>query len=257
MGAVLPEQRTRLDYDLRAESFARHRDVHPGVVQALLGSGFIGAETRVLDVGCGTGNYAHALASLSGCRMSGVDPSAEMLARARDATGWDALLLGKAEALPFADDAFDLVMSTDVIHHVGDRGAYFREAARVLRPGGHIVTVTDSHDDLALRRPLTSHFPETLVVEHKRYPPVERLLAEMASAGLAEPRLDAVSLEYELTDIQAYRERAFSSLLLIDEAAFQRGLARLKADLQQGPVSALSLYTIIWGTLPQIGSMRN
>ena len=48
----------RLDFDGRVEEFARHRRVHPEVLQQLLASGFFGPETRVLDVGCGTGNYA-------------------------------------------------------------------------------------------------------------------------------------------------------------------------------------------------------
>src|SRR3712207_7697189 len=41
---------------------------------------------------------------------------------------------GRAEGLPVPDASFDLVYSVDVIHHVGDRPAAFREAARVLRP---------------------------------------------------------------------------------------------------------------------------
>ena len=188
---------------------------------SLLASGLFGPETRVLDVGCGTGNYAAALTEATGCRVSGIDPSRRMLDRARDAAPWESLVQGSAESLPFGDDSFDVVMSTDVIHHIGDRDAYFREAARVLRPGGHIVTVTDSHDDIPRRRPLSSHFPETVSVELQRYPPVPQLLEEMARAGFVEPRLVEVSHDYELDDIQAYRDRAFSSLHLIDEEAFR------------------------------------
>ena len=106
-------------------------------------------------------------------------------------------------------------MSTDVIHHVRDRDAYFREASRVLRPGGRIVTVTDSHDDIRQRRPLSSHFPETVAIEYRRYPSVTILLREMAAAGFEEPVVTGVSRSYNLTDIQPYRDRAFSSLHLI------------------------------------------
>jgi ubiquinone/menaquinone biosynthesis C-methylase UbiE len=251
MVAQTPEQRALLDYDRSADAYARHRGVHPGVVRAIVERGGVGPQTRVLDVGCGTGNYARALGSLTGCRMSGVEPSAEMLDRARCAV-WESLVQGRAERLPFPDGAFDLIMTTDVIHHVGDRDAYFREAARVLRPGGRIATITDSSEDLARRRPLTSHFPETLAIERERYPPVSQLLAEMAAAGFVSPALESVELEYELSDLQPYREQAFSSLLLIDEDAFQRGIACLEAELRSGPIQALSLYTIVWGTLPQV-----
>jgi ubiquinone/menaquinone biosynthesis C-methylase UbiE len=256
MSVMAEPSPSRLDYDGRVEAFVRHRRVHPEVLQQLLGSGYFGPETLVLDVGSGTGNYAAALTAATNCRISGVDPSGRMLKQARDAAPWEALVQATAESLPFADKSFDIVMSTDVIHHIGDRDAYFREAARVLRPGGQIVTVTDSHDDIPRRRPLSSHFPETVDIELQRYPPVPRLLSEIGHAGFVEPRLVQVSHEYDLADIQPYREREFSSLHLIEEEAFRRGISRLEADLADGPIPCVSLYTIIWGTLPGIDSTR-
>jgi ubiquinone/menaquinone biosynthesis C-methylase UbiE len=240
----------QLDYDHRAAAYARHRTINPRVVDALIAGGAIDAATDVLDVGCGTGNYAAALVAATGCRVSGVDPSREMLRRARDAAPWQALREGRGERLPFPDRSFDLVMTTDVIHHIGDRQAFFREAARVTRAGGRIVTVTDTHDDIARRRPLSSHFPETIDIERRRYPPLAALLAEMATAGFIEPSPVRVSYEYDLDDIQGYHDRAYSSLLLLDDAAFQRGLARLAADLADGPIRGRSVYTLIWGTRP-------
>jgi ubiquinone/menaquinone biosynthesis C-methylase UbiE len=241
-----------LDFDPRAADYARHRKVHPGVVAELVGSGLFTPEARILDVGCGTGNYAAALTAATSCRVSGVDPSQRMLDRARAAAQWESLARGNAESLPFGDDSFDVAMSTDVIHHITDRDAYFREAVRVLRPEGHVVTVTDSHENILRRRPLSSHFPETVSVELQRYPPVPQLLEEMARAGFVQPRVVEVSHEYDLDDIQAYRDRAFSSLLMIEDEAFRRGISRLEADLAQGPIPCVSLYTIIWGTAPGV-----
>ena len=252
MSAMAEQHPFRLGFDGRVAEFARHRKVHPVVLQHFLGSGLFGPDTRVLDVGCGTGNYAAALTESTNCRVSGIDPSRQMLERAREAASWESLAQGSAESLPFADDSFDVVMSTDVIHHIGDRDAYFREAARILGPGGHVVTVTDSHDDIPRRRPLSSHFPETVAIELQRYPPIPRLLTEMRRAGFIESRLVAVGHDYELDDIQAYRDRAFSSLLLIEEEAFRRGIDRLEADLARGPIPCVSLYTVIWGAQPGV-----
>lgn len=242
---------TGVDYGRAAQAYARHRGVHPGVIGELIAAGAIGPETHLLDAGCGTGNYARALRGETGCRVSGVEPSREMREIARSAVAWEMLAEGRAERLPFPDATFDLLITTDVIHHVGDREAFFHEAARVLRPGGRIATVTDSPADIARRRPLSSHFPETVAIELARYPPIEQLRSEMARAGFSEPRIAEVAREYDLSDIQAYRDRAFSSLLLIEDAAFQRGLSRMEADLARGPIPSISLYTIVWGTLPQ------
>lgn len=238
----------RTDYEAAAAAYARNRAVHPGVVTDLIREAELHVGSRVLDVGCGTGNYARALQEATGCAISGVEPSDQMRQRAEHAASWTALVAGAAEVLPFPDASFDLVYSTDVIHHVGDRDAYFAEALRVLAPGGTIATVTDSPEDIARRRPLSSHFPETVAFEERRYPTIEMLRAEMAAAGFAGVRETHVELEYPLTDIRGYRERAYSSLLLIPDDALERGLAHMEQDLLAGPIAALSLYTLVWGT---------
>jgi SAM-dependent methyltransferase len=236
------------DYEAAAAAYARNRAVHPGVVADLIREAGLRAGSRVLDVGCGTGNYARALQEATSCAISGVEPSGQMRQRAESAATWTALVAGSAETLPFPDDTFDLVYSTDVIHHVGDRDAFFAEAARVLAPGGWIATVTDSQEDIARRRPLSDYFPETVAIEERRYPAIETLRGEMETAGFTGIHETHVELEYPLTDSRGYRERAYSSLLLIPDDALERGLARMEQDLLAGPISALSLYTLVWGT---------
>lgn len=236
------------DYEAAANAYARNRAVHPGVVADLVRVAGVDSTSRVLDVGCGTGNYARALQEVTGCNISGIEPSAQMRHRAEHAAKWTALLGGSAEKLPFQDHSFDLLYSTDVIHHVGDRAAFFAEAARVLAPRGMIATVTDSRQDIARRRPLSSYFPETVAVELQRYPAMETLRAEMADAGFTAIHETHVELEYPLTDVRGYRERAYSSLHFIPDDALKQGVARMEQDLLAGPISALSLYTLVWGT---------
>jgi ubiquinone/menaquinone biosynthesis C-methylase UbiE len=244
---------SRVDYERLAADYARHRTIHPGVLRALIERGEVSSSSRVLEVGCGTGNYLIALREATGCAATGIDPSEAMLATAKSRSDAIAWAIGPGEAIPLPDGSVDLLYNVDVIHHVGDRSAFFREAMRVLTQGGRICTATDSAEDIARRRPLSSHFPETVAVELARYPAIASLRAEMSAAGLVELEPGHVELRYALDDIARYRNRAYSSLHLISDDAHRAGIARLDAELAEGTVDALSLYTLVWGERPVAG----
>jgi SAM-dependent methyltransferase len=96
----------------------------------------------VLDVGTGDGSYALEAAS-RGAEVTGVDVDPAMLraAAARSSSLGLAVTLaeGRAEALPFADESFDVVLAVTVLCFVDDVTAALGEMARVLRPGGRVV----------------------------------------------------------------------------------------------------------------------
>lgn len=97
------------------------------------------AGRRVLDVGCGGGLVAEELAR-RGAQVTGIDVSEHALrtARAHAAAGGLSILYQRApaEALPFADGAFDAVVCADCLEHVEAPDRVVAEAARVLAPGG-------------------------------------------------------------------------------------------------------------------------
>jgi SAM-dependent methyltransferase len=239
---------TAIDYDLVAAAYAQHRRVHPEVLRSLLAA--VGPESEALEVGCGTGNYLLALQERVGCRCFGIDPSAEMLAQAAARSGQAELSRGSAEALEFPDESFDLVFSVDVIHHVGDRPRFFREAARVLRPGGRACTVTDSEWVIRNRQPLAVYFPETVAVDLARYPTLVDLSGAMQGAGLVQLEEQTVEFVGELRDIGPFRERAYSCLRLISDDGFRRGIARMEDDLRLGPIAWVPRYCLGWGSKP-------
>jgi SAM-dependent methyltransferase len=92
-----------------------------------------------LEIGCGTGRWSRNL-SASG-KAVGIDIAPSMLSRARDLSRGPQFCLGQAQALPFADNTFDLALSVAVLIHVPDelKPACARELSRVLRPGGAAI----------------------------------------------------------------------------------------------------------------------
>ena len=104
-------------------------------------------ESSVLDVCTGTGLVAIDIASRTGCGVVGVDLSERMIEKAQrklQTPGLDplvSLVNGRAESLPFSDHSFDAVVFSFLLRYVEDPQSTMRELARVLRPGGQMVSL--------------------------------------------------------------------------------------------------------------------
>ena len=98
------------------------------------------SKTKVLDISCGTGELLKRLQGKA--QLYGVDLSEEMLAVARTKLPKEATLL-KADVhrLPFKDDFFDYVTSTEAFHHYHDQQKALQEMFRVTKTGGKIIIV--------------------------------------------------------------------------------------------------------------------
>jgi arsenite methyltransferase len=133
-----------------AESFA-------GVANPFALGGLEAGE-EVLDVGSGAGTDSLVAAQMigPGGRVTGVDMTPEMLAKARAAAAEMGasnveFLEGEAERLPFEDESFDVVLSNGVIDLIPDKDAVFFEIQRVLRPGGRIQIA-----DVTIQNPVSA-----------------------------------------------------------------------------------------------------
>ena len=120
--------------------------------------GRLEAGARVLDLGSGAGTDSLVAAQMVGKsgRVTGIDMTPQMLAKARTAAAEMRLehvefVEGEAEQLPFPDDSFDVVISNGVIDLIPDKEAVFTQLFRVLAPGGRMQIA-----DVTIQNPVSA-----------------------------------------------------------------------------------------------------
>ena len=157
----------------------------------------------VIDLGSGAGFDCFLAAQQVGPegRVIGVDMTHEMLAKARDnarrvgATNVE-FRLGELEHLPVADNTADVIMSNCVINLVPDKAQVFREAYRVLKPGGRLAV-----SDVVNTAPLSTELradPALLCGCIAGAAPTAQIEAWLAAAGFADVRVTAKPESREL-----------------------------------------------------------
>jgi SAM-dependent methyltransferase len=140
-------------YDPVARSYSQYRPRYPDALIAHLAGNIqpAGATNTVLDIGSGTGAFTRRLREVlpAGRRIVAVEPNRRMMAQAVVETGGDAgivFVAGAAEAMPFADNMAGAVVAATAAHWF-DRPAFYREAHRVLVPGGVLAIVEYARDE--------------------------------------------------------------------------------------------------------------
>jgi len=189
---------------------------------------------RVLEIGCGTGTLAVALAEQA--RVWAIDAAPEMLevARRRDVgrqVGWR---VADATGLPFRDGWFERAVMRLVVHLV-DRARAFSEVRRVLAPEGQlaIATFDPAHFD---RYWLNKLFPSLERIDRERFPTPDQLESELRGAGLSDVELSRLSQSAEVPRdiaLEKVRGRHISTFDLIDDEEYVAGLGRAERELPE------------------------
>jgi SAM-dependent methyltransferase len=213
---------------------------HPPEVAEQIGraiAAVAGTNARVLELGVGTGRIALPVAA-AGCRVAGIDISAEMLRMARAKEHGQALWLiqGAIEHLPFADGVFDATLAVHVLHLARDWRTALAEALRVLRPGGVFIQGRDWRDPQSCVGRLRSKLRETLIelLPGSRPPgagaAVGQALAKLGAT--VEPEMVAATWVAPISPAQVLEEmesRSDAETWVLDDATLRAAVQRLRA----------------------------
>lgn len=173
----------------------------PDLAKLVEGAGLTGNE-RVIDIGCGAGHTAIALAPHA-ARVTAVDITPEMLGVAADLAARRGLTnidfeRQDATNLPYPDGRFDVAASRVAAHHYHDVHAFVSEAARVLKPGGRLMLA----DTIAPEDPALDSFCNAFELlrdpSHVRNWRVSEWFALLRDQGLEPETLLAFDLEMEI-----------------------------------------------------------
>jgi ubiquinone/menaquinone biosynthesis C-methylase UbiE len=232
--------RIAADYDRRYVE-----EDYSGIEDALFE--FIGpVGRRVVEAGCGTGHWIELLRG-RGISAIGIDPARPMLMVARSRLLSTMLMQGRAEALPLASASVDRLFTINAHHHFEDKHSFLREAHRVLRSGGSLMTIAlDPHAGID-RWWVYDYFPETLEIDKERYPACTQLCESMQQIGFtAVHTREVMHVPGDITAERALERDIVSpshtsQLAVLTRDEYEAGVDRIRAALAANP--ALRLYS--------------
>jgi SAM-dependent methyltransferase len=217
-------------YDTIGREYGRQRRPDPRIAARLMAA--LGEARSVLNVGAGAGSYEPADRS-----VVAVEPSAVMLAQ-RPAHAARAVQ-ARAEALPFADRAFDAVMAVLTLHHWTDRAKGLAECARVARQRVVLLTWDPAADSFWL---VNEYLPAFAELDRRQFPRMTTY-AEAFGHG-ARVEIEAVPVPRDCIDgflgaywarPEAYLDPAVrAGISSFAHPGTEPGLQRLAADLESG-----------------------
>ena len=197
----------------------------------------INEKSILVDVGCGTGNETLAIFNRFGCKIIGIDPSNEMLDKARVKTSLISWLNAPAEKIPLADHFCNFITAFFSVHYFTNFEKVIREFYRLLKPSGKIFIFTLTHEQLMTIKEY-EFFPTLLQIDCNKFQDLNFLESSFKTNGF-NTRLESVfyqDIPIDNNYIEMVKSRYRVSFNKISDIEIFSGIELIKNELdRKGP----------------------
>jgi len=202
-----------------------------------------------LDIGCGTGNYTNAL-QRKGHQFIGIDPSTQMLQKAKLKNNEIDWRIGFAEKTGLPQNFVDGIIASLTIHHWINLESGFTELSKVLKPNGRIVIFTSTPEQMRGYW-LNHYFPKMLSDSIIQMPILENVKRAIKNTGINLIATEKYFVKPDLQDQFLYcgkhnpelyfdsqiRQGISSFSSLANKAEVEQGLNKLRRDIDSGKIT--------------------
>lgn len=218
-----------INFDRIASSYDSYHLGHHNFIEALSANYEKKNNLVIADIGCGTGNETLNIYNNFKCKVYGIDPSENMLQKARQKTHEITWLKGHAESIPLRNNSVDIITSFFSTHHFSNISKVISEYNRIVKKSGIVFLVTISHDQM--RSSLEyKFFPELLEYDIKRVPAIELIESLLVQSGFI-VKVNTVHYEDRTIDvdyIKMIENRYRTGLNFLSDHQIQRGISRIE-----------------------------
>ena len=234
---------TSVNYDRISKIYDTGRAAHPETVEKLVRLLGIAGNSKILDMGCGTGNYTWALYKTTK-NIIGLDYSFGMLEQAKAKYTEIPFLQGDVTDLSLESETFDGTLAIQVLHHIKQKERFLREAHRVMRKQAHIALHACSHEQMRVYW-FYHYFPRGLDVDLARMPDSLEIALLLEKAGFTKVGIEICYRDAVVADEkpQSYLDKSYrdsiSTFSFLREADIQSGCTKILDDITSGGVTKI------------------
>lgn len=227
----------KINYDMVSKVYDIVRMGDLIIIDKIINSSIINKDTKILDIGCGTGNNTVLIENVTKANIYGVDQSEGMVSKAKEKNSKVKWIIDDAVNLSsVSDEEFDIVFMVDVIHHIRAIDTMFKNIHRILKENGEVFIFTDSHEHIKHNRLVSKYFPETIENELQRYQSTEDITNSLKSNNFRDINWEDICYPPQERPgeklIKLAKVKGYSMFHLISQKDIDAGIEKLEHDME-------------------------